>query len=198
MLSIIDNEVAGIKHEEIDRNRVSWALSHIAIDHAKAIVVLLENNIYESAYALVRPLSECFVRAAWLRHCASDGEIAHFIKNDEIKLKLKPMLVAVEKNCHWDDTLTQILNVSLHSMHSFTHGGMQLINRRFNKDGSLEHNYTELEINNLLKLVALISFLSFNQIVGISGTTNEKEKVLHQLYDSMCSWCLTSQSSRVD
>lgn len=192
LLAIIDKEVDGIKFEASDRNRVSGALFFIALDHAKAIVVLLENNIYASVYALARPIFESLVRAAWVRHCASDGEIAPLIKKDEFKLNFGQMLDAVEKKCQWEETLTQLKRGVWKSMHSFTHGGIQLISRRF-KGESLEPNYDEREIIGLLKLVALISFLSFTEIVGMSGTTNEKEKVLHQLYDSMCSWCLTSQ-----
>ena len=98
------------------------------------------------------------------------------------------MLVAVEKNRQWEETLTQVKRHVWKSMQSYTHGGLQLISRRF-KDKFLEPNFDELEIIGLLQLVALISFLSFTEIVSISGTTNKKDKVLNQLYDSMCSWC---------
>jgi hypothetical protein len=188
LLAIIDREVDGMEFEASDRNRVSGALFDIAHDHAKAIVVLLENKIYASVYALARPLFESFVRAAWVQHCASDDEIAHLIKKDEVKLTFGQMLGAVEKNRQWEETLTQVKRRMWKSMHSYTHGGLQLISRRF-KDKFLEPNFDELEIMGLLQLVAIISFLSFTEIVGMSGTANEKDKVLNQLYDSMCSWC---------
>ena len=188
LLTIIDKEVDGIEFEASDRNRVSGALFDIAHDHAKAIVVLLENKIYASVYALARPLFESFVRAAWVQHCASDDDIAHLIKKDKFKLNFGQMLDAVEKNRQWEETLTQVKRGVWKSMHSYTHSGLQLISRRF-KDEFLEHNFDELEIIGLLQLVALISFLSFTEIVGMSGTANEKDKVLNQLYDSMCSWC---------
>lgn len=188
LLAIIDREVDGMEFESSDRNRVSGALFDIAHDHAKAIVVLLENKIYASVYALARPLFESFVRAAWVQHCASDDEIAHLIKKDEVKLTFGQMLGAVEKNRQWEETLTQVKRRVWKSMHSYTHGGLQLISRRF-KDKFLEPNFDELEIMGLLQLVAIISFLSFTEIVSMSGTANEKDKVLDQLYDSMCSWC---------
>jgi len=196
LLAIIDKEVDGIEFEAGDRNRVSGALFDVALDHAKAIVVLLENKIYASVYALARPLFECFVRATWVQHCASYGEIAHLIKKDEFKLNFRQMLDAVEKNRQWEETLTQVKRGVWKSMHSFTHGGLQLISRRF-KDESLEHNYDELEIIGLLQLVALISFLSFTEIVGMSGAANEKDKVLNQLYDSMCSWCFNQSVNQM-
>ena len=195
LLATIDKEVDGIRFEATDRNRVSAALFDIAHDHAKAIIVLLENKIYASVYALARPLFESFVRAAWVQHCASDDEIDHLIRKDEFKLNFGQMLDAVEKNRQWEETLTQVKRAVWKSMHSYTHGGLQLISRRF-KDQFLEHNFDELEIIGLLQLVALISFLTFTEIVGISGTTNEKDKVLNQLYDSMCSWCFNQSMNQ--
>ena len=76
ILSQINHEIDGVEFESKDeRNRVSGALFDTVLDHANAIIVLIENRIYSSAYALVRPLFEGFVRATWLLNCATDDEI---------------------------------------------------------------------------------------------------------------------------
>jgi len=52
LLSQIDQEIDGVEFESIDeRNRVSGALLDIVLDHANAIIVLIEKRIYSSAYA---------------------------------------------------------------------------------------------------------------------------------------------------
>lgn len=187
LLAIIDKEIDGIGFKASDRNKISGALFDIALDHAKAIVVLLENKIYASVYALARPLFESFVRAAWIQYCASDDEITYIKEKDEFKLSFGKMLEAVEKKHMWEKTLSRVKNNSWNSMNSYTHSGLKLIFRRF-KDGFLEHNFDEQEIVGLLQFVALLSFLSFSGIAGISGT-NKKDTVLKELYDNMCRWC---------
>jgi hypothetical protein len=61
-LAIIDEEIDGVGFEPTIKNKLSAPLFDIAQAHAKAIVILLEAPIYASAYALVRPLIESFVR----------------------------------------------------------------------------------------------------------------------------------------
>jgi hypothetical protein len=72
------------------------------------------------------------------------------------------MLSAVEEKQGWEKTLTQLKKSAWKSMHSYTHGGMQLISRRF-KDAYVEHNVDEEEIIGILQLVNLIAFLSLNE-----------------------------------
>ena len=194
LLAIVDKEIDGIEFDASDRNKVSGALFDVAHDHAKAIVVLLENQIYASVYALARPLFESFVRAAWIQHCASDEDIAHVIEKDEFKLNFGEMLDAVEKKREWEETLTKVKKSVWNSMHSYTHGGFQLISRRF-KDGFIEHNFNEEEIVGLLQLVALISFLSLAEVAGMSSG-NKKDKVLNELFENLSHWCFNNQINR--
>ena len=60
--------------------RVLLAVScyDVVIEHHIGIAVLLRSNINGSAFALLRPLFETFVRGAWLRHCATDNEIEKY------------------------------------------------------------------------------------------------------------------------
>jgi hypothetical protein len=194
LLAIVDKEIDGIEFEATDRNRVSGALFDVAHDHAKAIVVLLENRIYASVYALARPLFESFVRAAWIQHCACEDEISHVIEKDEFKLNFGQMLDAVEQKQEWEKTLMQVKKSVWKSMHSYTHGGIQLISRRL-RDGAIEHNLDEQEIVGLLQLVALISFLSFAEIARMSGG-NKKHMVLNELFEGLCHWCFNNQITR--
>lgn len=164
----------------------------IAQAHAKAIVILLEAPIYASAYALVRPLIESFVKAAWIQHCSSDDDIKDIVKKDDFPLSFGEMLSAVEEKQGWEKTLTQLKKSAWKSIHSYTHGGMQLISRRF-KDAYVEHNVDEEEIIGILQLVNLIAFLSLNEMIGMSIGYDKEHKALNYILEDLCQWCFTDQ-----
>jgi hypothetical protein len=71
-------------------------------------------------------------------------------------------------------------------MHSYTHGGSQLIARRF-KNGDLVHAIDSEELDGVKQFVAIIAFLSFNEIVFIAKTPN-KDNFIKELYDDVCRW----------
>ncbi len=194
LLSIIDQEVDGLEFSLNNRNMVSGALFDIVLEHAKAIVFLLENQFHASAYALARPLFEGFVRATWIQNCAVDDEVEYFVINDKFKLNFGEMLELVEAQKEWPNTLTQIKKNAWNIMNSYTHGGLQQISRRL-KAETIQSNIDDQEIEELIKLVTYLSFLSLTEIVGICKTP-EKDKVLNDIYEWMSGWCLTDKSDR--
>jgi hypothetical protein len=124
LLAKIDIELSGLSYIADGRNDLSIALLDVAIEHSKAIVVLIENSLYASCFALVRPMFESFIRAAWIQHCANDEQIARIREKDEFPLSLGRMLESVEEVKDWPDTLSYIKKVALKNMHSYTHGGL--------------------------------------------------------------------------
>lgn len=176
ILEKIECELSGLEFKQNDRNNLSAALFDLSLDHANGIIALFSTkkpNI-PSGYALVRPMFECFVRGAWLQYCASDKQIEKIIRKDSFPLTFAEMLDAVEKQNKWPATLTEIMKRAMKNMHSYTHGGMQIISRRF-KDGVLEHVLDEKEISDVLTFIVLLAYLSFCQIVSITGTTAKDE-----------------------
>lgn len=194
LLGKIDRELDGLSYVSDDRNNLSAALFDVAIEHSKAIVVLIENSLNASSYALVRPLFESFIRAAWIQHCACDEQIARLKKKDKFPLSLGEMLESVEKVKKWPGTLGNIKKAALKNMHSYTHGGTQLVSRRFKND-ELVHTIDNEEIDEVKKFVALIAFLSFNNIVVIAKTS-KKNDLIKELYDDICRWCFPNNDER--
>ena len=182
ILENIETELAGLGFEKSHRNVLSVALFDVSLDHANGIIILLANKkpIIPSAYALVRPMFECFVRGAWLQHCATDEQIEQIIQKDSFPLRFKEMLDAAEQENKWPATLTEIMKRAIKNMHSYTHGGMEIISRRF-KDGVLEHVPDEKEISDILTFIAILSYVSFCQIISITGTT-AKDEFIKKLY----------------
>jgi hypothetical protein len=195
LLATIDEKIGGIEINASNRNKLSAALFDTAREHAKAIIVLLEDNnkLYASVYALARPLFESFVRAAWIQHCASDEQIDDIIQRDVLPLSFGLMLNAVEEKQKWEKTLTQLKESAWKTMHSYTHGGTQIIFRRFKGD-YIEHNIDEDEIIGLLQIVALIAFLSSNEIIGMSRGYDKEIPEFKDLFEDLCTWCFTDLS----
>jgi len=191
LLAVIDEKVDLLEADGTShRNRISAALFDITHDHAKAIVLSLEHSLYASAYALDRPLMECFVRGAWILHCASDDQIQLIKEKDKFNLSLSEMLVAVEKCKDWPETLSLFLKKCLKALHSFTHGGLQIIARRM-KDEYIEQDVDEVELIGMLQLVCIVSFLSLNEMIGMSKRHGQEDAFLSGLLDELCGWCFT-------
>jgi len=195
VLSIIDEKIDGKGFDPNNRNKLSAALFDIAHEHAKAVIILLEEKLYAPAYALARSLQESFVRAAWIQHCASDNDIAKVIKQDSFPLKYGQMLSAVEEKRQWENTLTQLKKSAWKTMNSYTHGGIQLISRRI-KGEYIEHNFDELETIALLQLVCLIAFLSLNEMIGMSIGYDVENIDLKNILEDLCQWCFIDLSKK--
>ncbi len=151
---------------EISRqNRVLLAVScyDLVIEHHIGIATLLRSRINGSAFALVRPLFETFIRGAWLRHCATDNEIEKFI-SDRLDKKFNKIIDEVESlNGFNDGILSGLKKNAWKSMNSYTHGGILQASRR--TSGSyIEPNFSQEEIVEVIKVSGLFALLAFQQI----------------------------------
>ena len=194
LLALIDKEIDGIEFSSSDRNRISGALFDIVLDHAKAIIVLFENKIYASAFALARPLFEGFVRASWLLNCAIDDDVNSVIEKDKFKFSFGEMLENVEKKKDWPATLTQAKKNVWNAMHSYTHGGLNQISRRI-KSSTIEPVIDEEEIDELICFSSLISFLSFSEMIKMSKASYKNE-MLKKFMESIIEWCFNNAMER--
>ncbi len=186
ILSRIGIELSGLSYAADGRNDLSIALLDVVIEHSKAIVVLIEHSLHASHYALVRPMFESFIRALWIQHCANDEQIIRIREKDEFPLSLGKMLESVEEEKKWPETLSSFKKVALKNMHSYTHGGAQLIARRF-KNGDIVHDIDDDELYEVVQFVAMVSFLAFNEIIFITETP-DKDNCIKELYDDVCRW----------
>ena len=51
-------------------------------EHVRATRLLLRHRLNGSAFSLMRVIFETFYRGLWLRHCATDQELADFQKDE--------------------------------------------------------------------------------------------------------------------
>lgn len=90
------------------RARVALGCFALAQEHHHAIVLLTEHRLFGAAFALVRVGFEAYIRGEWLSRCATDEEIARFIRAEEPP-KLDKLLEAIEKTPGFEEqVLSQI------------------------------------------------------------------------------------------
>lgn len=194
LLSDINHEIDGVEFESKDeRNRVSGALFDTALDHANAIIVLIEKRIYSSAYALVRPLFEGFVRATWLLNCATNDEMELLVEKDKFKKSFGEMLECIERKKDWPKTLAKAKESSWKAMHSYTHGGLHQISRKI-KASTIEPVIDNEEIDEIICFAELIGYLSFSAMIAMSKVSG-KDNVVKTIMENVAQECFNKANA---
>ncbi len=135
----------------------------VVLEHRKAIVNLIEGSLFGSAFSLVRPVYETYIRGLWLLNCASESEMRRFLR-DRIKKDLQQLIDAIEKCKGYEEgVLSEVKSVAWNPMCSYTHGGWRQIGRRFN--GSyIEPNYDSGEVIEVLNFVNVIGIFIVSDV----------------------------------
>ena len=106
----ITQRLDGLDISRERRTLLAVSCHDVVIEHHIGIVTLSRSGINASAFALVRPLFETFVRGVWLRRCATDKQIDLYVR-DKLSLKFSQLLEAVEKVDGFEDGVLTGLRV---------------------------------------------------------------------------------------
>ena len=121
---------------------------HLALEHNDAIIVLIQNQLYGSAWALARPLLEAYVRGVWLASCASNDEVERFSAGHCPKFNqlIGAIGESAETGGQW---LHQIQKQHWRVLNEYVHGGAAQVVRR-NTESAIESVYPVEELAELL------------------------------------------------
>lgn len=152
----------------------------VVIEHHVGIATLLRSRINGSAFALVRPIFETFVRGVWLRRCATEDQINQFI-SDKLDLCFYQLLESIEKlDAYQDGTLSNLKKSAWRAMNGYTHGGMQQAGRRTN-GAYIEPDFPPEEIVEVVKLAGTFALLAFQQIAFEAARMDLVNEALERL-----------------
>lgn len=161
----IEKRLEGLDIPKNSRSLLSVSCHDVVIEHHVAIVTLINAKIYGSAFALVRPVFETFVRGVWLKHCANEAELSKF-KKDKVEPSFQDLLDSVEvTEAFKSKNLSALKKQAWGAMNSYTHGGFRPISRRLSS-GEIYPDFLEQEIKEVLDLSRMFALMSFIQIVG--------------------------------
>ena len=177
LIQWLDKQIDGLEVSSDERMRLSGACLDMALEHQKAIVLLVATKLYGSAFSLVRLLFESYVRGVWLQLCASESEIGKY-KNDKLGKNFYTLIQEIEKCDGFEEgILSAAKTENWIAMNSFTHSGYLQAVRR-NKEESIEPNYTDEEIVELLKITNALGMLSVLQIAILADKNELADEIL--------------------
>jgi hypothetical protein len=163
------------------RNRVAGACFSITLEHQAAVLLLIERKppIHSSAYALVRPVFESYVRGMWLSHCATDEKIENFAKGKASPLPdTKSLIDAVEKAGGFDKK--QLSNTYLKNWSDFceyTHTGSLQV-QRWNTQEAVEPSYPEDEVLEVIRFTSAIAILAAISVASMANNQALAQELL--------------------
>jgi hypothetical protein len=175
-----DAKIDGLEISSDDRPRIVASCLDIALEHQKAIILLIANELYGSAFALIRLLFEAYVRGLWLNYCANDKEIEKF-KKGKLDKKFGKLIEDIEKVDGYNvGTLSSAKQAGWKVMNSFTHSGFNQIIRR-NTESSIEPNYEIEGIEEAINFANAIGLLSCLEISFLA----KKEKLSIEILEKV-------------
>jgi hypothetical protein len=114
------------------RQQLAGACLHVAVEHSKSIVVLVEATMYGSALALVRLMLEAYVRGMWLMYGATPKQVDQ-AGRDQFERTFAQMVDEIESTV--PRGLSGVKGAFWNRLCSFTHTGYQQIGARLTASG---------------------------------------------------------------
>ena len=174
LLGALYNELqaatAGTVYPPGRRVQLSLASFCIVREHHHAIALLLDQELYASAFALMRPLYEGSVKGMWFAHCAQDGQLEGFAKDKELPAvgDLADDLLKSPLPADVSFQLRRIKTLYWKAMSSFSHAGHAQLKRWLIATG-VEPTYSTEEIREVANFTAYVVVVSALERARLGG-----------------------------
>jgi len=177
----IDRSIHGLEIPSGDREVMAAALFDQVHEHHKAIQLLLKSSFVGSAFSLVRPTLETFIRGVWLRRCASDKEVENFAKDKISEKSFGALIKEIEARPGYDvGVLSKVKKEAWSAMCSYAHGGYLQAVRRITP-GQITANYSEDEMLEVINSSSAIALLAASEIFSMAKRKDLVEGVLERM-----------------
>ena len=137
--------LTGLHQAPAQGERIVLVASYLdtVIEHHESIVLLVRNEKYGSAFALLRPVYESVLRACWVNACATDAQVRDLRSIDEHHKIFPPSaaLFAQLDSAYGLNEQLQKLRDKWEAMCSYTHSGLRQLARRGFR-GARQHGYS--------------------------------------------------------
>ncbi|PID43355.1 MAG: hypothetical protein CSA52_02300 [Gammaproteobacteria bacterium] len=189
----ISHKVKQLAFPQTCRNRVSVGLLHYSLELQTAFFLLVENRLIGSAYALMRPIYESYVRACWLHLVATDEDLEHFKKDNAYRIKnpatgkwnnrsFDQIIQDLEQiDNRFVDTIATIKQKNWKVMNSLIHGGAEQIYRRISGETIQGVQAEADELRRVSGFVSSIALLSALELAKIAENNSFAKEVVERL-----------------
>lgn len=179
----IDDHTAGITLPADERSQIAIGCYDVALEHQAAIAVLHSSELYGSALAMLRVLSESLVRGLWLHGCASETELKKF-KKGRLEKSFDMLVQEYEARIGTPNGVLSGFKLSAwKQMNDFTHTGFLQVSRR-HQPGKVEGNYPDQDLKNALGAAGALGLIAAGQLIAIA----ERQDLLPMFMAKMSSY----------
>lgn len=147
----VGQALSGFTVNDILKEKIVAGYMSIAMYHHRSIILLIEQQLHSSASALARPLLEACYRGTWVSLIADD-EISEKINSSTYTFKPTWEVAKEIDSVIGDEVFYTVFNLNKDVLNGMTHGGIELIARQFDKDGSaITSSFSDEELIELLQ-----------------------------------------------
>lgn len=176
-LALCSKLIDGLTFDAHSKNITSISLADLSIEHNRSINLLVHNDNYGSAFALVRLQFEACVRSVWFFHCAKESEIKSFLGGGDPP-KIQPMIDAIETiDGYTEKQLSAIKSKDWKNLNGFTHGGDFQVKSRINTT-EVFSNYASEHVTELIHFSTKLSLVSATTISWVANNAEIGSKLL--------------------
>ncbi|PKG73077.1 hypothetical protein CXF86_19570 [Shewanella sp. GutCb] len=169
----------GLVAKNDERHQFALGLLYTSNEHCCAVLDLTSKNLNSSAFALLRPQLEAYIRGLWVLNCASQENMktintpAEDRKKGEVGFPSKNVMVAAlsELQEFNDGALKVSIDKMWGLLCDFTHGGGVQAAWHVGRHG-IGNYYTKSQVKSLHELTSKISYL--NSIAMAKGCESEQ------------------------
>lgn len=177
----IGREINGMEIDSGSRNALAVGCFDTALEHQRAIVLLIAKGIPGSAFALARSLFEAYIRGLWLSHCASEAQLDRFFRNKDVGV-FSELLESVGKIDGFEGgALQDVKTRAWAAMNSYTHTGISQVSRRHGDGGFIEANYSDNEKIEVLNFACGIGWMAAIALCNLAGDIQRANSILQKI-----------------
>ena len=167
LIAWIDEHTSDLSLPADDRSLLAVGCFDVALEHQGAIALIFSAELYGSAFALLRPLTESLVRGLWLLNCATDIEMNKFKKGKLDKTFGQLVKEFEAKIGTPDGVLSSFKKTAWTALNGFTHTGFYQVSRRHGNE-RVEGNYPDHELVNALSVAGALGLIAAGQVIAMS------------------------------
>ena len=177
---LLEQIVVSKNYTDGERDTLLLAYLELVSDFHRGLHALT-NEYFGSAFALIRPIVESMVRA----HIALMGsaEDVKSLREDTYKVNFKEIGPKIDAAFGMGHLMQNFLSErTREALHSYTHGGLQQLGRRF-RDGDVRPNYLDVEIIETVRVATSALFMLTNLVTKHFGFEDDWKKVTEMYVD---------------
>jgi hypothetical protein len=140
----------------------------IARYHFSSIIDLCEVKKYPSAFALLRPLLETFLRGCWILRPKNTEMFSGDFDGVSFPSTIDNLIQDIETNPEWEKYISNYIRPDWSTLCGYTHTGLEQL-QHFGRTKDISAVYEDNEIDGALNFAAMVMFMAsslFAECVG--------------------------------